>query len=77
MVSQRVGPGASVNITYPGEMSLINWNKGNDWHFMDPTLIYTEEDIRLSGPETELDGGACLPKPSTTPKFTPSCLLTG
>jgi hypothetical protein len=57
MVSQRVGPGASVNITYPGEMSLINWNKGNDWHFMDPPMIYTEEDIRLSGQKQDWMGG--------------------
>jgi hypothetical protein len=57
MVSQRVGPGTSVNVTYPGEMSLINWNKGNDWHFMDPPLIYTEDDIRLSGQKQNWMGG--------------------
>ena len=55
MVSQRVN--ASVNITYPGEMTLINWNKGNDWHFMDPPLVYTEDDIRLSGQKQNWMGG--------------------
>ncbi|HIK44375.1 MAG TPA: FAD-dependent oxidoreductase [Leptolyngbyaceae cyanobacterium M65_K2018_010] len=51
-------PGADqVNITRPGEMTLINWNKGNDWHFMDPPLVLTEEDLRLSGQKQNWLGG--------------------
>jgi hypothetical protein len=55
MVSQKAG--ANVNITRPGEMSLMNWNKGNDWHFMDPPLVFTEDDIRLSGQKQNWMGG--------------------
>ncbi|MGF1570071.1 MAG: FAD-dependent oxidoreductase [Nodosilinea sp.] len=51
-------PGSSnVNITRPGEMTLINWNKGNDWHFMDPPLVLTDDDIRLSGQKQDWLGG--------------------
>jgi hypothetical protein len=56
IVSQRVG-NTHVNLTQPGEMTLINWNKGNDWHFMDPPLVFTEEDIRLSGQQQDWLGG--------------------
>jgi hypothetical protein len=47
----------NVNVSRPGEMTLINWNKGNDWHFMDPPLILTEDDIRLSGQKQNWMGG--------------------
>ncbi len=56
IVSQRPGD-SNVNITRPGEMTLINWNKGNDWHFMDPPLVFTEEDIRLAGQRQDWLGG--------------------
>lgn len=49
--------GGHVNVTRPGEMTLINWNKGNDWHFMDPPLVLTEEDIRLDGQKQDWRGG--------------------
>ncbi len=47
----------NVNVTRPGEMTLINWNKGNDWHFMNPPLVLAEEDIRLSGQKQNWMGG--------------------
>lgn len=47
----------NVNVTRPGEMTLMNWNKGNDWHFMDPPLVLTEEDLRLSGQKQNWLGG--------------------
>ncbi|MFM7471434.1 MAG: FAD-dependent oxidoreductase [Nodosilinea sp.] len=51
-------PGESnVNRTHPGEMTLINWNKGNDWHFMDPPLILSADDIQLSGQRQNWLGG--------------------
>ncbi|WP_199312384.1 FAD-dependent oxidoreductase [Phormidium tenue] len=56
IVSQRAGD-SNVNRTQPGEMTLINWNKGNDWHFMDPPLVFTEEDVRLSGQRQDWLGG--------------------
>lgn len=48
---------AAVNVTYPGEMTLINWNRGNDWHLMDPPLIFTSEDIALTGQRQNWMGG--------------------
>jgi len=56
IVSQVPGA-ANVNVTRPGEMSLMNWNKGNDWHFMDPPLVLTDEDLRLSGQRQNWMGG--------------------
>jgi hypothetical protein len=47
----------NVNVTRPGEMTLMNWNKGNDWHFMDPPLVMTEEDLRLTGQKQDWMGG--------------------
>ena len=59
IVSQVPGSG-NVNTTRPGEMTLINWNKGNDWHFMDPPLVFTEEDVRLSGQQEDWLGGLSI-----------------
>jgi hypothetical protein len=56
-IVSRVPGDSNVNITRPGEMTLINWNKGNDWHFMDPPLVLTEEDLRLSGQKQNWMGG--------------------
>ncbi|HEY9738380.1 MAG TPA: FAD-dependent oxidoreductase [Trichocoleus sp.] len=55
MISQY--PGDGTNLTQLGEMSLINWNRGNDWHIMEPPLILTEEDIVLSGQRLNWMGG--------------------
>ncbi|HSM83147.1 MAG TPA: FAD-dependent oxidoreductase [Nodosilinea sp.] len=59
IVSQQAGAG-NVNLTRPGEMTLINWNRGNDWHFMDPPLVMTEEDIRVSGQRQDWLGGLSI-----------------
>ncbi|MGB5975398.1 MAG: FAD-dependent oxidoreductase, partial [Nodosilinea sp.] len=56
IVSQKAGS-SNVNRTKLGEMTLINWNKGNDWHFMDPPLVFTEENVRLSGQQQDWRGG--------------------
>jgi hypothetical protein len=53
-------PGTGVDLTQPGEMTLINWNRGNDWHIMEPPLILTEEDIVLSGQRQNWLGGVSL-----------------
>lgn len=55
MISQY--PGDGTNLTQLGEMTLINWNRGNDWHIMEPPLILTEEDIVLSGQRLNWLGG--------------------
>ncbi|HEY9762818.1 MAG TPA: FAD-dependent oxidoreductase [Trichocoleus sp.] len=55
MVGRYRGDGTG--LTQPGEMTLINWNRGNDWHMMDPPLILTDEDIVLSGQRQNWMGG--------------------
>lgn len=29
----------------PGDITMVNWNRGNDWVWMDPPLILTEEEL--------------------------------
>ncbi|MBD0337059.1 MAG: FAD-dependent oxidoreductase [Cyanobacteria bacterium Co-bin13] len=53
-------PGSGTDLTQPGEKTLINWNRGNDWHIMEPPLILTEEDIVLSGQRQNWLGGLSL-----------------
>ncbi|MFE4106056.1 FAD-dependent oxidoreductase [Almyronema epifaneia] len=44
----------------PGDISLINWNRGNDWVWMDPPLILTDEKIDASGQRQNWLGGLDL-----------------
>ncbi|MEM6424616.1 MAG: FAD-dependent oxidoreductase [Cyanobacteria bacterium P01_D01_bin.128] len=46
--------------TAPGDLSIINWNRGNDWVFMDPPLILTEDKIVASGQRQNWLGGLSL-----------------
>ncbi|NJR65289.1 MAG: FAD-dependent oxidoreductase [Leptolyngbyaceae cyanobacterium CRU_2_3] len=50
----RQGPPA------PGDITMINWNRGNDWSFMDPPLILNEEKIAASGQHGNWMGGLSL-----------------
>jgi FAD dependent oxidoreductase len=43
-----------------GDMSIINWNRGNDWKFMDPPLILTSEQIEKSGQRKNWLGGVSV-----------------
>ncbi len=40
-----------------GDMTMINWNKGNDWALMDPPLLMTPELIRSTGQHHNWLGG--------------------
>jgi hypothetical protein len=40
-----------------GDMTMINWNKGNDWTFMDPPLILTAEQLEQSKQRQNWMGG--------------------
>ncbi len=40
-----------------GDMTVINWNRGNDWGIMNPPLILTEQQIRESGQQQNWLGG--------------------
>jgi hypothetical protein len=40
-----------------GDISMINWNRGNDWNWMDPPLILDHEDLVASGQYQNWMGG--------------------
>jgi len=50
----RFGPPAA------GDITMINWNRGNDWVFMDPPLILNESKIAASGQHGNWMGGLSL-----------------
>jgi hypothetical protein len=41
-------------------LTLINWNRGNDWAFMDPPLILTDRELAASGQRQNWMGGVSL-----------------
>lgn len=41
----------------PGDISMINWNRGNDWVWMDPPLILTDEELETTGQHQNWMGG--------------------
>jgi hypothetical protein len=40
-----------------GDMTLINWNRGNDWGIMNPALLMTPDQIRVTGQHHNWQGG--------------------
>ncbi len=40
-----------------GDMTVINWNRGNDWSLMNPPLILTDKQIREAGQQQNWLGG--------------------
>lgn len=43
-----------------GDMTLVNWNRGNDWSWMNPPLILKEELLTTSGQRQNWMGGISL-----------------
>ncbi|MEL6246459.1 MAG: FAD-dependent oxidoreductase [Cyanobacteria bacterium J06627_15] len=41
----------------PGDITLVNWNKGNDWTWMNPPLILTAEQLAATGQHQNWLGG--------------------
>jgi hypothetical protein len=41
----------------PGDIAMINWNRGNDWNWMDPPLILKDEELEASGQYQNWMGG--------------------
>jgi hypothetical protein len=41
----------------PGDITMINWNRGNDWTWMNPPLILTDADLDASGQRQNWLGG--------------------
>jgi len=40
-----------------GDIALVNWNRGNDWNWMNPPLILTDEQLDASGQRQNWLGG--------------------
>ncbi len=40
-----------------GDMTVVNWNRGNDWNWMNPPLILTEQQLDTSGQRQNWKGG--------------------
>jgi hypothetical protein len=41
----------------PGDITMVNWNRGNDWTWMNPPLIFTADQIEASGQQQNWMGG--------------------
>ncbi|NJO80075.1 MAG: FAD-dependent oxidoreductase [Cyanobacteria bacterium RM1_2_2] len=44
----------------PGDITMMNWNRGNDWTLMDPPLILNEKRIDATGQHENWMGGLSL-----------------
>ncbi len=44
----------------PGDLTLVNWSRGNDWSWMNPPLILTEKLLAASGQRQNWMGGLSL-----------------
>jgi hypothetical protein len=56
IVSQSTAP-AQTALSMPGEMTLVNWNQGNDWILVDDPLILTDGAIDAAGQRQNWMGG--------------------
>ena len=43
-----------------GDITLINWNRGNDWNLMNPPLLLTRDEIVAAGQDRDWLGGMHL-----------------
>ena len=59
MVSTRLSKSDFGNPA-PGDMTLVNWNLGNDWTWMNPPLILDEASIDASGQRQNWHGGLAI-----------------
>ena len=59
-IVSRMSGAAAVSQSSPGEMTLINWNRGNDWNIMDDPLIMDAIALELSGQYQNWTGGLSL-----------------
>ena len=48
---------ATTGTPIPGDVTLVNWNPGNDWNWMDPPLILTPERLENSHQYANWMGG--------------------
>lgn len=51
---------AAVSRSTTGELSMVNWNRGNDWNIMDDPLVMAEDALRETGQYQNWMGGLSL-----------------
>lgn len=56
IVSTRLGDPRQ-GLPSPGDITMVNWNRGNDWVWMDPPLILTDEELVVTGQHENWMGG--------------------
>ncbi len=54
------GSGWSEDKPFPGDITLVNWNNGNDWGWMNPALVLTDDQLAKSGQLQNWLGGLSL-----------------
>lgn len=59
-IVSRVSGASAVSRSTPGEMTLVNWNQGNDWNIMDDPLIMGPEALEQAGQYQNWMGGLSL-----------------
>ncbi|NER82457.1 MAG: FAD-dependent oxidoreductase [Leptolyngbya sp. SIO1D8] len=56
-IVSRVSGAAAVSRSTPGEMTMVNWTRGNDWNIMDDPLIMDAATLEQSGQYQNWMGG--------------------
>ncbi len=46
-----------IGVPSQGDITVVNWNRGNDWNWMNPPLIFTDEEIDGTGQRQNWLGG--------------------
>jgi hypothetical protein len=59
IVSRYIGD-AAVSRSTPGEITMVNWNRGNDWNIMDEPLVMTEDMLQQTGQFQNWMGGLSI-----------------
>ncbi len=60
----------------PGDITVVNWNHGNDWNWMNPSLLLTEKQLNSSGQRHDWSG-EWLSQPSEVDRNMHSSLPNG
>jgi hypothetical protein len=50
----------TIGTPVPGDMTMVNWNRGNDWTWMDPPLILNSKKLDASGQRQNWLGGLSI-----------------
>lgn len=59
-IASRITGSSAVSRSTVGEMTLVNWNRGNDWNIMDDPLVMDAPALEASGQYQNWIGGLSL-----------------